>query len=545
MAIQTVEPPAFDDPPDPDARPPAPATSTATRYLSVGAYADPYFRGRCLREVYHQPRRFVAPSYGFDLGAVLWHCLRARRLAILRDALIVLAMLVTAALDWRALAAIVVALIVVRTTRTARDVAGERVRQWRAATPGTPIRSNRRTLVILCGWAAAWITLAVLAATILFLHPQPLLGVPQVAGAALVSVAAVFALPTLFSLWREKRIEEFASDRPMPATRLNARLRDIESQQDANTIVYSDFEPFIGAGDIFGTWGFAVRLVRKQSELPDSGQLNEGEREFPEPPFTAEEIVGYVRAHLQRLTTGESETLIPDLTVTDRVFLSAREDGRRSLTTDPEQMHEIIRNPTQPARHYLVCQVVSWGGEIVTTVHVHIAVQGRSLYLEVTTTLMAPCNERYRIVDLEGGRGSKAWIRALGTGVRETSSTITQAPGRLVLASAEAIGLRNSRRGRRTRRLSDRGARVSVRQLGTKDKLRNFTQSQDVLKFRRLIENRVYAHVLDFLDEHDVDTAEYRARSASVFNVGMINNGEATVNGDVSGTSNPTDPPKN
>ena len=544
MAIQTVEPPTFDDPPGPDAKPPAPATSTATRYLSVGAYADPYFRGRCLREVYHQPRRFVAPSYGFDLGAVLWHCLRARRLAIRRDALIVLALLATAVLDWRALAAIVVALIALRTTHTARDVARERMRQWRAATPGTPIRSNRRTLVILSGWAAAWIVLAGLAATILVLDPQPLLGVPPVAGGAIVAVALVFALPTLFSLWREKRIEEFASDRPMPATRLNARLRDIERQQDANTIVYSDFEPFIGAGDIFSTWGFAVRLVRKQSELPGTAGLNEGEREFPEPPFTAEEIVAYVRSHLLRLTTGESETLIPDLTVTDRVFLSAREEGHRSLTTGPEQLRDIIRNPTQPARHYLVCQVVSWGGEVVTTVHVHIAIQGRSLYLEVTTTLMAPCNERYRIVDLEGGRGSKAWIRALTTGLRETSSTIAHAPGRLALAAAEAIGLRNSRRGRRTRRLTDRGAQVSVRQLGTKDKLRNFTQRQDVLKFRRLIENRVYAHVLDFLDEHDVDTTEYRARSASVFNVGMINNAEATINGDVSGTSNQTAPPE-
>ena len=539
MDTQTAAPPAFDDPPAPD----APVTSTATRYLSVGAYADPEFRGRCLREVYHQPRRFVAPSYGFDLGAVLWHCLRARGLAIRRDGLIVLALLGTGVLDWRALAAIVVALIALRTTRTARDVARERMRQWRAARPGTAVRSTRRTLVILCGWAAAWITLVVLVAAILFLDPQPLFGLPRVGGAAIGAVALVFVLPTLFSLWREKRIEEFASDRPMPATRLNARLRDIEGQQDANTIIYSDFEPFIGAGDIFSTWGFAVRLVRKQSEQPGTGRLTEGEREFPAPPFTAQEIVDYVRAHLRRLTTGESETLIPDLTVTDRIFLSAREEGHRSLTTGPEQMRDIIRNPTQPARHYLVCQVVSWGGEVVTTVHVHIAVQGRSLYLEVTTTLMAPCNERYRIVDLEGGRGSKAWIRALATGVRETSSTITCAPGRLVLASAEAIGLRNARRGRRTRRLTDRGARISVRQLGTKDELRNFTQSRDVLKFRRLIENRVYAHVLDFLDEYDVDTAEYRARSASVFHVGMINNGEATVNGDVSGTSNPTDPP--
>jgi hypothetical protein len=96
-------------------------------------------------------------------------------------------------------------------------------------------------------------------------------------------------------------------------------------------------------------------------------------------------------------------------------------------------------------------------------------------------------------------------------------------------------------RNRRRRRPADHGTLVSVRQLGTKDKLRNFTQRKDVLKFRRLIEIRVYAHVLDFLDANDVDTTEYRARSASVLNVGVINNGEATINGDVAGTSNTTD----
>jgi hypothetical protein len=59
---------------------------------------------------------------------------------------------------------------------------------------------------------------------------------------------------------------------------------------------------------------------------------------------------------------------------------------------------------------------------------------------------------------------------------------------------------------------------VSVRQLGTRDKLRNFTQVQDVIKFRKLIENRVFAHVLDFLDGHDVDTSQVRSQRATILN---------------------------
>src|SRR4051794_13635127 len=61
------------------------STSAATRHLCAGAYIDPAFRRASLREVYYQSGRMVAPSYGFDLPAVLQHCLRARNIALARD----------------------------------------------------------------------------------------------------------------------------------------------------------------------------------------------------------------------------------------------------------------------------------------------------------------------------------------------------------------------------------------------------------------------------------------------------------------------------
>ncbi|GAA2644764.1 hypothetical protein [Paractinoplanes durhamensis] len=542
MAIQTVDPaPPADEPPAPDL-PEDDLPTTATRYLSVGAYVDSHFRNRCLRDVYHQRRRPVAPSYGFDLGTVLWHCLRARRLTIWRDASIILVVGLVAYLDWRALVAVGAAMIGMGMTSPAMHVAGTCYRRGHLIEDGEAAWRTRLAVAKLILWAAAWLTLAVLTARILSSAPRPIADLPHpgIVGAAIPAVVLLFALPCFFSLWRQKRIRNFASDRPMPAAGDNARLRDINSQRTANTVIYSNFEPFIGSGDVISTWGFATRLVRKPHDATGVTGSDEGRREFANPPFTAEEIVSYVRFHLGRLTAGDAETTIPNLTVDDRIFLSAGEHGVRDLITGPDRIAEIIRNPTQPARHYLVCQVLAWGGEVVTTVHVHLAVQGRSLYLEVTTTSMAPCNERYRIVDLEGGRGPRAWVRAIGSGIRETPGTIAAAPVHLIRTLADMAGPRQRSR-RRRRRLADRGAMVSVRQLGTEDELRNFTQRKDVLKFRRLIEIRVYAHVLDFLDACDVDTTEYRARGASVLNVGVINNGESVINGDVAGTSNQTE----
>ena len=56
--------------------------------------------------------------------------------------------------------------------------------------------------------------------------------------------------------------------------------------------------------------------------------------------------------------------------------------GLRGSDDVEEVMTEAIARPSDVARHYLACQVVSWGGEIVTTVFVHVSLQGRTLYLE-------------------------------------------------------------------------------------------------------------------------------------------------------------------
>jgi len=281
--------------------------------------------------------------------------------------------------------------------------------------------------------------------------------------------------------------------------------------------------------------------VQKGSDVPGA-QDAEGKREFERPPFSAKDIVAYVRGNLETLTAATAPELsIPDTSVEDRIFQSARELGEKSVITDAGVIDEIIRNPTTPRRHYLACEGISWGGDIVTTVHIHLAVQGKSLYLEATSTLLAPCKERWRVVDTVDGTGPRAWRRTLLTAVRQTPRTVVRAPGSLVRMLVDMAGSRSglSRSDRKD------GARVSIRQLGTGDKLRNFTQVQDVLKFRKLIENRVYAHVLDYLDEHDVDTSEVRARRATILNNnGVFVTGNMTVTGNSSVSNTVTPSPE-
>jgi len=351
-------------------------------------------------------------------------------------------------------------------------------------------------------------------------------------GGALVLTAVVFALPAAFAMWRQKRIEEFTPEGHPPPVRWTTRMDEIEGQQAGNTVVYSNFEPFVGAGEVVSTTAFAQRLAPKEPEpAVPGGPRPPRVRSFAAPPFTAKEIVDHVRKQLRTLTTGtDPRRRLPGTSVEDLVFQSSREVGPRGMHTGEAEIEAIIEEPGAK-RHYLVCRSNGWGGDLVTSVHIHLAVQADSLYLELSCTVLAPCTERYRLVDMEDGSGPHARFRALRTAVQSTPRTIMHSPVGLVRAAGDVTGNHSSQGWRLSHRSRDHGSRVSVRKIGTRNKLRNFTQRQDIDKFCRLIQGSVYSHVLDFLEDHEVDTTDVRAQRASIVNVGVAISGDLNVNG--------------
>lgn len=59
--------------------------TNVTRYLCAAAYLDEGYTRKVIRELVDEPYRAVVPSYGFDIGPIIGHCLRARRLHLIRD----------------------------------------------------------------------------------------------------------------------------------------------------------------------------------------------------------------------------------------------------------------------------------------------------------------------------------------------------------------------------------------------------------------------------------------------------------------------------
>jgi hypothetical protein len=516
----------------------AEAVSAATRHLCVAAYQDETFQRTSLREVYHQTRRLTAPSHGFALIPVLWHCLRARNLALIRDGVIVGTLVVAACVSFLALVGVILQLLqlhfVIALGRLMRDA----IRESRAGASGALLA---RALVILTGLALAGLVLvgsfffiAYLLTAALGESLSGLSGEPAddaagaVVGLGILLLVVVFGLPVADQLRRQHAIEQFVPGGQLGTPPRSARFDEIYWQQQGNTVVYSGYNPFVGAGEIINSWGFAERLVRPESG-PD-GPRPEREREFERIPFTASEISTRVAGDLRALVDHpEPERRIPGLTVTDRVFKAGTEVSQLWPMTEPAELATIIQNPTTPARHYLTCQVVSWRGELVTTVYVHFAVQGRSLYLEVTTAALPPCQDRYRIVDTVDGSGPVAYLRAAGRGILDTPRTVWMAPVNLLRAAYDALAAAAARGRQSTVRGFDYGAQVSVRELAASEITRNHTQTQDIIKHLRLIERRVMATVLDFLEERGVDTTEHRQRAQTVLNAGALVIGGGTL----------------
>jgi hypothetical protein len=190
----------------------------------------------------------------------------------------------------------------------------------------------------------------------------------------------------------------------------------------------------------------------------------------------------------------------------------------------------VLRNPTTPARHFLACRVESWRGELVTNVYVHFAVQGHTLYLEMSSWALPPCDERFRIVDKIDGTGPAAYLRAIRRGLVDTPRTVGRAPLELFRTLADTIAgnVRSSSTGQ-LRPGYDYGAETSVRQLAMNAYLRNSLVRHDFSKYSQIIERRVIAAVHDFLESKGVDVTEFGQRAVNILNNGVMHTGKGDI----------------
>jgi hypothetical protein len=524
--------------------------SVADRRLAAGAYRDGDFRDQVLRDIYNARSRRIAPSYGFDLVLVVRHAWIAWWLEVGRQLMLLAALgcwFAVRPLDtFMALNLLVIGDLLRRWLSWVLEYVGyggspdptrdrpEQVRERNLSLRGKLLKrsiagaltvltvlllvsAGRRTQTSTASWGAhTTLTVAGVIITLI---------------AILVATAAVQA-------WQFARL---SSGAPRRRIRLRRRTRVIDQQQRHPITVHSGFKPFLGSGRKMRDWSFAQRLVRA-----NPGGTGPG-REFDPPPFTTMKLVGRLREVIAALQHDDNpETRLPGLRVADCVFVEGTRTASigGALGSEPgsdevgQAIADAITRPSGLARHYLRAQVVSWGGEVVTTVYVHVSLQGRTLYIEFATYALYPVRPEYG-VDRPSGRHAGEIAGVIGAAVAGLPTHLLEVK-RLVIAPAMLIPALRAASARTPKAVPyrDIGAQSSIREramIEPPSEFRNesesgYFQSQDIVQHSKIIERRLIAALDDYLKEFGVDTSEFVQRTTAILNNGILNTGSGTIN---------------
>jgi hypothetical protein len=514
----------------------------------VGAFVDEAFAATIVREVLNQPRRQVAPAYGFDLIAVLGQCRRALRFNLIRDWVLTGSLIVglclvvpTSQVIWY----LVGLQLTISSVRLLRDAA----RQLRDGTMLDLERIKARAITLFMGYVIAFFATVVLYVLLVIftLSAAPsddfggFDGTTDEPGSlevfdvlfalsglgSLALLALVVLAPILTRVYKQREMEGFVPGRQVPRPPAEQRFLDIERMQQGNVVGFHGYHPFVGSGMEMDRWSAAIRLISRD---PDPFHpVAESRREFPSPPFSAKQLSAHVAERLALLRMPSSaEEYLPGLTIEDRIYLAAAEAFGFDTMMSQEHIDQIIANPTFEARHMLAFRVVSWRGELVTTVYVHFAIQGRTLHLELASWALPPCPDEYRVMDGEDSTGAVSYLKAMWRGFVESPAVVAKAPLNVVADLADRLKRSQAVR-RRTGRELDFGARIGVRDLAMSDSWRNSLLENDFTKYSGIIERRVIAATLDFLDQHGVDTTEFHQRTISILNKGIMHTGAGDI----------------
>lgn len=534
-------------PASPPPAPPRARKSPATAHLCAAAHLDHGFRRRVIEEVYRRTDRAIAPNPGADAVPILNHALRARALDAARQAVftgLLLLLLFAPVVNKFGLVLGLASLSLLGLPVRALDARKAYMRQGsglaaakRLASPLavmaavvivlylllplTPIRIDHGHLVHeptghSLAYACAFNPDGGYAECVSFSSEY---GFEPGTGLVVFWLLVLGLVAAVFGATRGRRIASIPYE-PEPARPVDERVGFIGRSQWAPVVVYSAAGlPFVGSGRTLTTWQFAMALRPADADRPmriDPVALN-----------------GHVKARMQRLAADSPTTSrLPNLVLKDHVYVSGRD------TTAPvrfpeelpqagygfQTLEQVQVDPTTPVRHYLRCEVSSWGGELVTTVFIHCALQGESMYVEFTGCMLPPTPERYHVFGRGASRRRILWTEVL-RGLASMPAAFARSPFDSVANLVRAVKRARLRRDFRTRAAEDHGAVTGIREFGTEGEKRNYFQQRDSIKYAAILERQILDALTEHLRESNVDTAEIDERMTAIINNGVINNG--------------------
>jgi hypothetical protein len=343
----------------------------------------------------------------------------------------------------------------------------------------------------------------------------------------IVGWAAVFAeryASQYGSVVRGLRAASFDPDRVRTPPRSSYDYRQLQriaaASTTGNVTLYRDFPPFVGYGGVQTSWSFAIDVTRpRRNGVPTT--------------FAVREVYDHVKAGLLRLD-------LPGVEITDRLFVNGRDiDGDRRFlpgpgkapvtSVRPELVQELMATPEERARPYLAVSMTGWQGDLVVTTFIRFLLSRSDLFVESAHTVVPPLRHAFRAIDERDPAPTVREFFALVTG--SALGTVPRLFGSVAGIWHElASESRRERKRRRTEEAGDYGPRFSLREAAADTRWHRYFQKFDDARHVKVVEQRIFRSLTEFLEAHDIDTSALVSRTETVINNGVMVSDKATFN---------------
>lgn len=546
-ATSTMDGPAHNSRPAGTARgfPPAQQDAT-TRYLCAAAHLDPAFGDPAIAEFLVEPVRAIPPAPGVDSAAVLRDAVAARARRRIRDAILLLLLVVFAFVNLSALLVWLVVALVASIGRVGTGLVGD-------ATG----RSRNAVVFALLVLAGVVVLPQLLASGLYPVTSDGVYGVlPDSSSFSYGLFIAVLALAVIAideftvhhlvytsfrrggfvpdgrrasSGWeRAVRTLGHESFRHSLARLEGADEQAIQNRDLADVIVHRGFSPFIGAG---------AQIHRKIIPLPLEPAEKDGTDDLwgnarPTPqPISVVELHQHIAAAINELRSSSSlgpGGRLAGLTVREQVLMAA-DRLVTNLDTQPQpavlaDLHRppaahmpvgdarhLADTPQEWARYYQCFRIEAWDRDLTTSCYLHAGTDQRMLFLEWTFCVLPPIQEGYREIDrfrdpvLTPLRRSLMELVVLPATVIRRCRSVFHRFKPLIQRQGEVVPGRY-------------GAGKSLREIAAAGDVQTYFQDVDAERYVKILDATLFRAVGQYLEDHGYSVVEFMKMADPVVN---------------------------
>jgi len=450
--------------------------SNTTRYLCAAAQIDRTFRTQVLEKILDEEYRVISIPAGVDLLAVAKHCLDAKRRKLIRN--------------------IIISILFIIAWISAYGSISSGF-EYGYTDPFSAfflsIFSSFFSFYFLLAWAAVvfetWMTRYQIIAK---------------------------------SLLKQNFNPDGATLTPEAEAEIRRKLSGVTNEEECNVVIYSGFSPFVGSGTDIGGWSFTLDMSKGKEEMRIAQK--------PE-SFTVEELYSYIDSDIKKLH-------LQGTSIQDKIFVNGQEIRgderflpdlfRRPLTqVDSSTLKEFVGGQSDGIRHYKCIRIISWQGEIILSVFLRFLKLRQNLFVEASYFFLPPLKQEYRKID--GIQPNPTWRQLIQILQETFVKSLFLFPFAIFLLSGELFRplarwnqRRSNRRLIRENPMFDYGASTSIRELAASNLYSHYFQKLDKEMYLKLIERQILDSIINFLDAHNIDTSDLRARQDTILNNGVI-----------------------